>query len=72
MKNLQETKFTTAERVDSANIPISTELLLRSAVLDHLLETIPCILLILNEERQVMFGTGVCSTRSAFHLAQRY
>ncbi|MFC1467181.1 ATP-binding protein [Verrucomicrobiota bacterium] len=55
MSNLQESMFAPDERADSESVSRDAKLLMQSALLVHLTEAIPCILLILNKERQIVF-----------------
>ncbi|RME56392.1 MAG: sensor histidine kinase [Deltaproteobacteria bacterium] len=50
-----KTAFAPAERVDAETISRDHHLIMQSALLDHLARTIPCILMVLNQERQVVY-----------------
>jgi K+-sensing histidine kinase KdpD len=55
MSGLLETKFAPAEKADPDIFAQDVRLLLQSAMLYHLVESIPCIVLVLNKERQAVF-----------------
>ncbi len=47
--------FLPAERAEPETISLDVQLLMRSALLEHVTKTIPCVLMILNRERQVVY-----------------
>jgi hypothetical protein len=55
MSSLLETQFAPAERADAESISRDAQLLMESAFLERLTTAIPCVLLILNPERQIVY-----------------
>lgn len=47
--------FLPAERAEPETVSLDAQLLMRSALLEHITRTIPCVLMILNRERQVVY-----------------
>jgi nitrogen-specific signal transduction histidine kinase len=56
MAFLPETLFAPPERAESEALAKDVQLLMQSAMLDHLTRTIPCILMILNRQRQIVYA----------------
>lgn len=55
MSSSLETQFAPPERADAESISRDAQLLMESALLEHLTTAIPCVLLILNPERQIVY-----------------
>ena len=55
MSSSLETQFAPPERADAESISRDSQLLMESAFLEHLTKAVPCVLLILNPERQIVY-----------------
>ncbi|MEI7946139.1 MAG: ATP-binding protein [bacterium] len=55
MSSSLETQFAPPERADAESISRDAQLLMESALLEHLTTAVPCVLLILNPERQIVY-----------------